>query len=152
MQISSTPLQAINQKELELRQRVHQARKRADAGVGAAKEEAAEAVARADREGRVEAEACYQLGIEAARLSADALTQQAQRTAEALGKAADRLDDAARQIVDWVTAAAAPDPPGPAPIRQRPGGEALAPPVAPTPAPGLDDSSDAAPQAARRGG
>ncbi len=98
-----SPLQAIHQKELELRRRVEEARRQVEAKIQAAREEAEHTVARADHKGRMEAEAFYQRGIEEAKREAEAMVTAAHEEAAALRRqAAARLNDAARRIVELV--------------------------------------------------
>jgi vacuolar-type H+-ATPase subunit H len=100
---SVSPLQAINQKESELRRRIEEAYRQAEARIQAARQEAEQIIARADREGRVEAEALYQREIEEAQRQAKAIVAAADEDATALRcQAAERLDNAARRIVELV--------------------------------------------------
>jgi vacuolar-type H+-ATPase subunit H len=103
MSASISPLQAINQKELELRHRVEQAHTRAKTQILAAKEEAKQIIAQADREGRAEAETFYQRGIEEARREAEVMVAAAHKEAAVLQQRAEaKRDEAARQIVELV--------------------------------------------------
>jgi vacuolar-type H+-ATPase subunit H len=96
-----SPLEVIKQKELDLRQRVEEARRQAEARIQAARQEAEQTIAQAEREGRAEAEALYQRGIEEARREAEAILAAAHEEAAALRRrATTRLDDAARQIAE----------------------------------------------------
>ena len=98
-----SPLQAINKRELELRRRTEEARRHAEARIQAARQEAEQIIARADREGRVEAEALYQQEIEEAQRESKAIVAAADEDATALRcQAAERLDNAARRIVELV--------------------------------------------------
>lgn len=97
------PLQAIKQKESDLRQRVEAARRQAEAKLQAAREEAEQNIAQADQEGRAEAEALYQREIEEARREAEAILVTAHKEATALRRRATaRLDDAVRWIAELV--------------------------------------------------
>lgn len=96
---SISPLQAIKQKEVALRQRVKEARQQAEARVRAAQVEAEQIIAQADQAGRAEAEACYQQGVEQARQQAEAIVKAAHQDAAALRRRAQaRLDEVADQI------------------------------------------------------
>ena len=98
-----SPLQAINQKELELRRRIEEAHRQAEARIQAARQEAEQIIARADREGRVEAGALYQFEIEETQREAEAIVAAAHEDATALRcQATERLDNAARRIVELV--------------------------------------------------
>ena len=100
---SASPLQVIKQKESDLRLRVEEARRQAEANIQAAREEADQIIAQADQEGRAAAEARYQRGIEEARQEAEAIAAAAHEEAAALRRwAMVRLDDAVRQIVELV--------------------------------------------------
>jgi len=97
---SDSPLPAIKHKELDLRQRVEEARRQAEAKIQAAREEAEQTITWADRKGRSEAEALYQQGIEEAQREAEAILVAAHKEASALRRRAmARMDDAIRQIV-----------------------------------------------------
>jgi vacuolar-type H+-ATPase subunit H len=100
-----SPLEAIYQKEMELRRRVDEARTQAEAEVRAAREEAERAIAQADREGRAEADTSYQSAIEQARQEAGAIVTAARDDAlELRRRATARLDDVAAQIAEMVLA------------------------------------------------
>ena len=100
---SISPLQAINQKELELRQRVEEAHRRAEGQIQSAREEAKQTVAQADRNGQAEAKALYERGIEEARREAEAIVAVAHDKAAALrSQTSVRLDEAAKQIAKLV--------------------------------------------------
>lgn len=100
---ASTPLQAINQKELELRGQLHEARQRAEVSKQTARAEAEQMVARADQDGQVEADILYRTGMQQAQQEADAILVAARAKACALRRVAEaRFDDAARQIADLV--------------------------------------------------
>ena len=97
----TSPLQAIKHKELDIRQRVEEAHRQAEAKIQAAREEAEHTIARADRKGRSEADASYQQGIEEAQREAEAILVAAHKEATALRRRAmTRMDDAIRQIVE----------------------------------------------------
>jgi vacuolar-type H+-ATPase subunit H len=99
----ASPLQAIKQKELDLRQRVEEARRQAEAKIQAARREAEQTIDQADREGRAEAEALYQRGIEEAQREAEAILAAAHEEAAALHRRATaKLDDAVEQIAELV--------------------------------------------------
>jgi vacuolar-type H+-ATPase subunit H len=96
---SISPLQAIKQREVALRQRVKEARQQAEARIRAAQVEGEQIIAQADQAGRAEAEACYQQGVNQARQQAEAIVKAAHQDAAALRcQAQARLDDVARQI------------------------------------------------------
>lgn len=98
-----SPLQAIKQKELDLRQRVEEARRQAEAGIQTAREEALRTVALSDEKGRAEAEAWYAQGIEQAHKDAEAIATAAHQEAAVLrDRAMARLDQVARQTVEFV--------------------------------------------------
>jgi vacuolar-type H+-ATPase subunit H len=100
-----SPLQAINQKELDLRHRVEEAHRQAEAQIQAAREEAEQTIAQADRAGQAEAKALYQRGIEEAQQEAEAIVTTAYEEAAALRRwTTGRLDKAASQIVELVLA------------------------------------------------
>ena len=100
---SVSPLQVIKQKELDLRQRVEAAHRQAEAKIQAAREEAKQIIARADQEGRAEANVFYQRGIEEAKQEAETIVAAAHEEAVALRhRAMARLDDAASWIVELV--------------------------------------------------
>ena len=100
---STSPLQAINQKELDLRRRLEAAQLQAESLRQAARTEAAQLIDQADREARVEAEALYQQGIEQARQEAEALVAKGDMQASALRRRAmAELDKAAHKIVELV--------------------------------------------------
>lgn len=96
---SISPLQAIKQKEVALRQRVKEAHQQAEARVRAARVEAEQIISQADQAGRAEAETCYQQGVEQARQQAEAIVKAAHQDAAALQRQAQaRLDEVAGQI------------------------------------------------------
>ena len=96
-----SPLQIINQKELDLRERVEVARRQAEEEIQSARREAEQTIAQADREGRADAEALYQRGIEGVQQEAEAILAAAHEEAAALRRRATaRLTDAVRQIVE----------------------------------------------------
>ena len=99
----ASPLQVIQQKESDLRLRVEEAHRQAEAHIQATREEADQTIAQADQEGRATAEALYQRGIEEARQEADAIIAAAHKEAAALRqRAMVRLDDAVSYIVELV--------------------------------------------------
>jgi vacuolar-type H+-ATPase subunit H len=99
----ASPLQAINQKELEVRRRVEEAHRRAEAQIQAAHEEAEQTITQADREGQAEAKALYQQKIKEAQQEAEAIVAAAHGEAAVLNcQATARLDEAVRQIVALV--------------------------------------------------
>jgi len=103
MSASISPLQAINQKEVALRHRVELANTQAEAQLLAAHKEAKQIIAQADREGRTKAETLYQQGVEEAGREAEAIVAAAHEEAAVLQRrAAARLDEATRQIMDLV--------------------------------------------------
>ena len=103
MSASIPPLQAINQKELELRHRIEQANTQAEAQILAAKEEAKQIIAQADREGRTEAETLYRRGVEEARREAESIVAAAHAESIVLQhRATAQFDESARQIMDLV--------------------------------------------------
>lgn len=98
-----SPLQVIQQKESDLRLRVEEAHRQAEAHIQAAREEVDQTIAQADQEGRATAEALYQQGIEEARQEAEAIIAAAHKEAAALRhRAMVRLDDAVSYIVELV--------------------------------------------------
>jgi vacuolar-type H+-ATPase subunit H len=100
---TTSPLQAINKKELELRRRVEEADRQAEAQIQAAREQAQNVIAQADREGQAKAEAIFQQGIEEARQQAKAIVAAAHEEAATLHlKAKPRLDEVAERIVMFV--------------------------------------------------
>jgi vacuolar-type H+-ATPase subunit H len=102
MASTHSPLHVINDRELDLRQRVEEARRQAEIRIQAARAEAEQTIAQADREGRAEAAALFQRGIEEARREAEAIVAAAHEEAVALRRQAMAgLDDAARQIVEF---------------------------------------------------
>ena len=102
---TTSPLQAINKKELELRRRVEEADRQAEAQIQAAREQARNVIAQADREGQAKAEAIFQQGIEEARQQAKAIVAAAHEEAATLHlKAKPRLDEVAERIVMFVLA------------------------------------------------
>jgi vacuolar-type H+-ATPase subunit H len=99
----TSPLQAINRKESELRHRVEEARRRAEGQIQSVREEAKQTIAQANQKGQTEAKALYERGIEEARQEAEAIVDVAHEKATALRRqAAGRLDKAVRQIVELV--------------------------------------------------
>jgi vacuolar-type H+-ATPase subunit H len=100
---SVSPLQVIKQKESDLRQRVEAAHRQAEAKIQAAREEAKQTIAQADQEGRAEANAFYQRGIQEAVHEAETIVAAAHEESVALRhQATARLNDAARWIVELV--------------------------------------------------
>jgi vacuolar-type H+-ATPase subunit H len=98
-----SPLQAINKKELDLRQRVEEAHRQAEAQIQAARKAAKEITAQADEEGRAKAEAIFQQGVEEARQQADAIVATAYEEAATLrSQALARLVEVAERIVQLV--------------------------------------------------
>ena len=96
-----SPLQIINQKELDLRERVEVARRQAEEEIQSARWEAEQTIAQADREGRIEAEAFYRRGIEEAQRETEAILAAAHEEAAALRRwAAAELDDAVERIAN----------------------------------------------------
>jgi vacuolar-type H+-ATPase subunit H len=100
---TTSPLQAINKKELELRRRVEEADRQAEAQIQAAREQARKVIAQANREGQAKAEALFQQGIEEARQQAKVIVAAAHEEAATLHlKAKPRLDEVAKRIVMFV--------------------------------------------------
>lgn len=100
---TTSPLQAINKKELELRRRVEEADRQAEAQIQAAREQARNVIAQADREGQTKVEAIFQQGIEEARQQAKAVVATAHEEAATLHlKAKPRLAEVAERIVMFV--------------------------------------------------
>ena len=100
---SISPLQAINQKELELRRRIEEARRKAEAQIQSTREEAKQTTAQADREGQAEAKVLYERGIEEARQEAETVVTAAKEKAVALRRQVTaNLDEAAGQILQLV--------------------------------------------------
>lgn len=100
---TTSPLQAINKKELELRRRVEEADRQAETQIQAAREQAQNVIAQADREGQAKAEAIFQQGIEEARQQAKAVVATAHEEAATLHlKAKPRLAEVAGRIVMFV--------------------------------------------------
>ena len=98
-----SPLQAINQKELELRHRIEAARRKFEAQIQTAREEAKQIVAQADRAGQAEAELLYERGIEEARQESETIVTAAREQAVALRRQGTaNLDEAAGQILQLV--------------------------------------------------
>lgn len=98
-----SPLQAIYQKETELRRRLEMARQQAEASLQSARAEAERRLAQADQEGRADAKALFDQGLAEVRQEAEAVLAGAQAQAAALqNRAATHLDAAARQIVPLV--------------------------------------------------
>jgi len=101
----TSPLQAINKKELELRHRVEEADRQAEVQIEAAHEQARNVIAQADREGQAKAQALFQQGIEEAQQQAKAIVTAAHKKAATLHlKAKPRLDEVAERIVTFVLA------------------------------------------------
>ena len=99
----TSPLQAINRKELELRHRIEEARRGAEGQIQSARKEAEQIIAQANQKGQAEAKALYEQRIEEARREAEAIVATAYQEATTLRcQAATRLDEAARQIVELV--------------------------------------------------
>jgi vacuolar-type H+-ATPase subunit H len=102
---TTSPLQAINKKELDLRRRVEEADRQAEAQIQAAREQARNVIAQAHREGQAKAKAIFQQGVEEARQQAKAIVAAAQEEAATLHlKAKSRLDEVAERIVVFVLA------------------------------------------------
>jgi vacuolar-type H+-ATPase subunit H len=100
-----SPLQAIHQKELVLRQQVEQAHCRAEAQLEAARAEAQDIIAQAHQQGKVEADTIFQQGIQEARQQAEAIIVAAYDKAAMLRTQAEpRLDEVAESIVTFVLA------------------------------------------------
>ena len=100
---SISPLQAINQKELELRRRIEAARRKVEAQIQSAREEAKQTIAQADRAGQKEAGLLYERGIEEARQEAETVVTAAKKKAVALRRQVTaNLDEAAGQILQLV--------------------------------------------------
>jgi vacuolar-type H+-ATPase subunit H len=100
---SISPLQAINQKELELRRRIEAARRKVEAQIQSAREEAKQTIAQADRAGQKEAGLLYECGIEEARQEAETVVAAARENAVALRRQVTaNLDEAAGQILQLV--------------------------------------------------
>ena len=98
-----SPLQAINQKELELQHRVEEAHRRAEEQIQTAREEAKQTIAQADQKGQAEARVLYEQGIEETRREAEAIVAVAHDKAAVLRRqAAARLEEAAKQIAKLV--------------------------------------------------
>lgn len=102
---TTSPLQAISKKELELRHRVEEADRQAEAQIQAAREQVRNVIAQADREGQAKAEAIFQHGVDEARQQAKAIVAEAHEEAATLHlKAKPRLDEVAESIVMFVLA------------------------------------------------
>jgi vacuolar-type H+-ATPase subunit H len=97
---SISPLQAIHQKETELRRRLEETRQQAEASIQTARDEARKLVAQADQQGRAEAKAFFEQGLVAVQQEAVAIVNAAREEEVVLQQrvAAD-LDEAARQIM-----------------------------------------------------
>jgi vacuolar-type H+-ATPase subunit H len=97
---SISPLQAIHQKETELRRRLEEARQQAEASLQAARDEARKLVAQADLQGRVEAKTFLEQGLDAAQQEAETILSAAHEEEVALQqRVTARLDEAAWQIM-----------------------------------------------------
>jgi vacuolar-type H+-ATPase subunit H len=100
---TTSPLQAIHQKELELRRQVEEAHRRAETQLKAAHAEAQDVIAQAHHQGKAEAEAIFQQGIQEARQQAEAIVAAAYDKAATLRTQAQfRLDEVAERIVTFV--------------------------------------------------
>ena len=100
---SISPLQAIHQKETELRQRIELARQQAEARVQSARAKAEQLLAQAEREGRAEAKVLFDEGLTAAQQEAESIVVGAQEQAAALHRrAVTQVDVAAGQIAGLV--------------------------------------------------
>ncbi len=100
---TTSPLQAINNKELDLRRRVEEAHRQAEAQIQAARKAAKEIIAQADEKGQAEAEAIFQQDVEEARQQAEAIVTAAHKDAATLrAQATPRLDEVAERIVALV--------------------------------------------------
>jgi vacuolar-type H+-ATPase subunit H len=98
-----SPLQAIHQKEVELRRRFEQARQKAEADLQVARDEARQLVAQADQQGRTEAKTLFEQGLAAAQQEAEAILIAAHEEAATLQqRVAASLDVATEQIVKLV--------------------------------------------------
>lgn len=98
-----SPLQTINQKEIELRRRVEEAHSYAEAQIRAAQKEARKVIARADRAGQIEAQAIYRRGVDKAQQQAESIVTTAREEAASLrSRAMIRLDQVAGRIVKLV--------------------------------------------------
>jgi len=105
-----SPLQAISQKELELRRRLEAAHRQAEARLQAAQVEAQKIITQAERDGRAEAEAIFQRGVDEARQQAEAIVAAAHAEAAALrARILPRLEEMADRIVELVLPAGGPD-------------------------------------------
>jgi vacuolar-type H+-ATPase subunit H len=101
----SSPLEVINQKELELRHTIEKVQQQADALLRAAREEAKQSLAQAEQAAQAEADMLYQCGLDEARQQAAMLLETADEEAAALRRqTTTRLGAAVRQIVAWVLA------------------------------------------------
>lgn len=104
------PLQAISQKELELRRRLEAAHRQAEARLQAAQAEVEKIIAQAERDGRAEAEAIFQRGVAEARQQAEAIVAAAHTEAAALrARVLPRLEQMADRIVELVLPAGDPN-------------------------------------------
>jgi len=102
---TSSPLQAINKKELDLRRQVEEAHRQAEARLEAAREEAQNVITQAHQEGQAEAEAIFQQGIQEAQQQAKAIVAAAYEQAATLRtQAGPRLAEVAERIVAFVLA------------------------------------------------
>lgn len=100
---SISPLQVINQKELELRHRIEEARRGAEGQIQSARKEAEQIITQANQKGQAEAKALYEQRIEEARREAETIVATAHQEATTLHhQTAARLDEAVRQIVELV--------------------------------------------------
>ena len=100
---TASPLQIIQQKEVELKRRLEEARQKAEAEAEAAREEARQLVAQAHRQGQAEAEALYQQGIQRVEQESEAVLDTAHKEAITLRRQAKtRLEDAVTHIVQFV--------------------------------------------------
>ncbi len=100
---STSPLQAIKQKEAELRHRVEEAHRRAEGRLQSARAEAEQTIARAVQQGQAEARALYEQKIEETGQEAKAIVAAAHQEAATFRRQATaRLDEAVRQIVKLV--------------------------------------------------
>ena len=97
------PLVAIKEKEDELRHRLEEAHRQAEARIHAAREEATESVAQARRQAKEQADTWFQQGVATAKQEAEAMVAAAQeKTAAMRRRSGGRMDKAVRWIIEMV--------------------------------------------------
>ncbi len=103
MEGSNSPLQSINEKELEVRRRIREVRQEVEAKIRAAGEEAKQLLDQVEREVKHETKVLYDRGIEQAQQGAESRMAAARQEVEALRHdLSSRFQSAVEQVLTLI--------------------------------------------------